>query len=83
MSQPPDAAPRDPQREPASPQAPERDPALNPALRSRRETTHDTTSSAPPVETASVQREEGRGWPVAWLVVAALSVAITLYLIFG
>lgn len=62
---------------------PGRNPALNPALKSRRETTHDTASSAAPVETTSVQREEGRAWPVVWLVVTVLSVVVTLYLIFG
>jgi hypothetical protein len=65
-----------------APQDP-RDPALNPSLRQRREETHDTAhSTLPPVESASVQRQEGKGWPAAWLIVTILCVAIGIYLIF-
>jgi hypothetical protein len=63
------------------PKAPDRDATLNPALKRRTETTHDTTSSAAPVDTASVQRQEGRAWPMIWLIVTLLCVAIALYLI--
>ena len=63
-----------------TPKASERDAPLNPALKSRRET-HDTTSSAPPVDTASVQRQEGRAWPMIWLIVTLLCVAIAIYLL--
>lgn len=57
---------------------------LNPALKQRTETSHNTeTSSRPPLETASVQREEGRAWPMIWLVVAIIGVVILLYLSFG
>jgi hypothetical protein len=56
---------------------------LNPALRKRTESTHDTTHHTPaPVESASVQREEGRPWPWIWLVVTIVSVIIAIYLIF-
>ena len=65
------------------PQQPARDAELNPALRQRREATHDTAhSTPPPVESASVQREEGKGWPIAWLVVTIVCVVIGAYLIF-
>ncbi len=57
---------------------------LNPALKSRMETTHDTgTSSKAPVETATVQREEGRAWPAIWLVVTIVGLLILIYLAFG
>ena len=56
---------------------------LNPALKKRTDTTHDTTvSSRPPSETASVQREEGRAWPMIWLVAAIVCVLIVIYLVF-
>ncbi|HET9068304.1 MAG TPA: hypothetical protein VFN28_06640 [Amaricoccus sp.] len=69
--------------DPSPDQAPAPDPALNPSLRQRREQTHDTTrSSLPPAESASVQREEGKGWPAAWLIVTIVCVVIGIYLIF-
>jgi len=56
---------------------------LNPDLKSVTNTSRETeTSSRPPVDTASVQREEGRGWPTVWLVVTAVCVLIGIYLIF-
>jgi hypothetical protein len=61
---------------------PERDPTLNPALKSRVETTYDTSeSSRAPADTASVQREEGRAWPIIWMAVAIIGVLILIYLI--
>lgn len=56
---------------------------LNPRLRTRTDTTHDTReSSRPPSETASVQREEGRAWPVIWLAVAVVGLLVALYILF-
>lgn len=64
------------------PQQPAHD-ELNPALRQSREQTHDTShSTLPPVDSTSVQREEGKGWPMAWLVVTIVCVLIGAYLIF-
>lgn len=63
------------------PKPSDRDAPLNPALKSRRETTHDTRSSAAPVDTVSVQRQEGRAWPMIWLIVTLVCVAIAIYLI--
>lgn len=61
-----------------------RERGLNPALKSRTETTHNTSRPSPaPLETASVQREEGRAWPMIWLVVTIIGVVILLYLAFG
>ena len=55
---------------------------LNPALKQRRDLTHDTSRPSPaPADTASVQRQEGRAWPIIWVVVTVLSVAITVYLL--
>ena len=64
-----------------TPNASDRNAPLNPALKSRKETTHDTTSSAAPVDTVSVKRQEGRAWPMIWLIVTLLCVAIAIYLI--
>ena len=56
---------------------------LNPALQKRTETAHDTTRRSPaPVDSTSVQREEGKPWPWIWLVVTLLSIIIAIYLIF-
>lgn len=61
-----------------------RDRGLNPALKSRTDTTHNTSRASPaPLETASVQREEGRAWPIIWLVATIVGVVILLYLAFG
>ena len=58
------------------------DAPLNPALKSRTETVYDTKSTTPtPFDTASAKEGEGEGWPVVWLVVTLLCVAIAIYLI--
>lgn len=55
---------------------------LNPALRRRTDETHDTTvSSAAPVDTASVQHEEGRAWPIIWVLVTLVCVAIAVWIL--
>jgi hypothetical protein len=65
------------------PKQPSREAELNPAMRQRREERYDTEhSTPPPVESASVQREEGKGWPTAWLIVTIIGVLIAIYLIF-
>ena len=57
---------------------------LNPDLQSRTDTSRDTdTPTRPPAESASVQREEGGGWPVAWLVVVVICVLAAIYIIVG
>ena len=59
------------------------DSPLNPALKSQVDRTYDTTGTSPaPIDTASAKEEEGEGWPVVWLVVTLVCVALTLYLIF-
>ena len=56
---------------------------LNPALKTRTDKTHDTTTSTPPpAESASVQRQEGRGWPMIWLVVTILCAVLALWILF-
>lgn len=63
---------------------PKPEPGLNPALKRRMETSHNTgISSKAPLEATTMQREEGRAWPMIWLVVAILGVVILLYLAFG
>jgi len=57
---------------------------LNPSLKSRTDTSRDTeTPTVPPVDSASVQRQEGQAWPMIWLITVLLCVAIAVYLIFG
>ena len=57
---------------------------LNPTLKSRTNTSHDTeTPTRPPVDSTSVQREEGRGWPFIWLIAALICVVIVIYLVLG
>lgn len=54
---------------------------LNPALKSTTETMHDTSHpSPPPIDTASAREGEGEGWPMAWLIVTVLGVAVAIYL---
>ncbi len=61
---------------------PPKDPGLNPGLKSRRDDTYDTQSSSPPpVETTSLQREEGRGWPIIWAVVVILCIVLAVYIL--
>ena len=56
------------------------DAPLNPALKSRTETVYETETSSPaPIDTASAKEGEGEGWPVIWLVVAIVCVALAIY----
>lgn len=56
---------------------------LNSALKSRTETTYDTRSTTPtPFDTASAKEGEGEGWPIIWLVVTVICVALAIYFIF-
>ena len=60
-----------------------REPGLNPSLRQRSEETHDTRHrTPPPADSTSVQREEGRHWPVVWAVATIAGIAIGVWLIF-
>lgn len=62
---------------------PEKDRNLNPNLKSVENTSRDSDRrTPPPADSASVQREEGRGWPVAWMVVVVVCVVIAVYLLF-
>jgi hypothetical protein len=55
---------------------------LNPKLKAVTNTSRDTeTPMRPPAESASVQYEEGRSWPMIWLVVTLICIAIGIYLI--
>lgn len=56
------------------------DAPLNPALKSGTETVYETKVSSPaPIETASARENEGEGWPVIWLVVTVVCVALAIY----
>lgn len=54
---------------------------LNPELRSRTDNTVDMTTSPAPVDTASAKEGQGEGWPIVWLVVFILCVAVAIYYI--
>ncbi len=54
---------------------------LNPALKSSTDTTYDTSTTPAPIDTASASEGEGEGWPVVWLVVTAVCVALAIYFI--
>lgn len=57
-----------------------RDAPLNPALKSETETVYPTRdSSRAPIDTTSAKEKEGEGWPVIWLVVTAVCVALAIY----
>lgn len=59
------------------------DAPLNPALKADHEGEYDTERTAAPLETVSVADHQHSSWPVIWLVVAGLCVALTVYLLFG
>lgn len=57
-----------------------RDIPLNPALKSEKETVYETKVSSPaPIVTTSASADDGRGWPLIWLVVTILGVALAIY----
>ena len=57
-----------------------RDAPLNPALKSETETVYPTKeSSRAPIDTTSAKENEGEGWPVAWLIVTLICVALGVY----
>jgi hypothetical protein len=65
-----------------TPNEPGLNPSLNPGLRSHLDDTHDTAhSSLPPAESASVQRAEGEGWPMVWMIAFGVSVAAAIYIL--
>lgn len=56
---------------------------LNPKLKSVENNSRDTeTPTPPPADSASVQHEEGRAWPMIWVVVTVICVVIGAYLLF-
>ena len=59
-----------------------REDGLNPSLKSRSEPTHDTDrSTPPPAESASIQHEEGRAWPIVWAVVVVAGALVGLWIL--
>jgi len=57
-----------------------RDAPLNPALKSETETVYPTKeSSLAPIDTTSAKEREGEGWPVIWLVVTLVCIALAIY----
>ena len=53
---------------------------LNPSLKSTRETVYPTEESTPaPLETTNAHAGQGEGWPVIWLIVTLVGVALALY----
>ena len=59
------------------------DAPLNPALKSRTETVYDTKHTTPtPFDSASAKEGEGEAWPIVWLVVTVIGVALAVYFVF-
>ena len=57
-----------------------RDAPLNPALKSETETVYPTKESSPaPIDTTSAKEREGEAWPVIWLVVTIVCIALAIY----
>jgi hypothetical protein len=57
-----------------------KDVPLNPALKSETETVYPTRESSPaPIDTTSAKENEGEGWPVIWLLVTAICVALAVF----
>ena len=56
------------------------DAPLNPALKSRTDQTYDTTNPTPaPLDTTGAKEGQGEGWPIIWLVVTVVCVALAIY----
>ena len=57
-----------------------KDVPLNPALKSETETVYETKVSSPaPIETTSAKENEGETWPIVWLLVTFLVLALAVY----
>lgn len=57
-----------------------KDAPLNPALKSGTETVYPTETSTPaPFDSASTKGRGGEGWPIIWLVVTVVGVALAIY----
>ena len=57
-----------------------RDIPLNPALKSETETVYPTKESSPaPFDTTSAKEREGEGWPIIWLVVTLVCIALAIF----
>ena len=56
---------------------------LNPALKADHEGQYDMERTAAPLETVSVANNQHSSWPMIWLIVFVLCVALTVYLLFG
>ena len=53
---------------------------LNPALKSEKDTVYETKVSSPaPIATTSASADDGKGWPVVWMVVTILGVLLAIY----
>ena len=53
---------------------------LNPALKSETETIYPTEESSPaPIDTTSAKENEGERWPVIWLVVTIVGIALAIW----
>ena len=53
---------------------------LNPALKSSTETVYPTRESTPaPLETTSAKENQGEGWPMLWLIVTIIGIALAIY----
>ena len=53
---------------------------LNPALKSRTDTTYDTDrSTPPPLSTTGAREGQGESWPVIWLVVTVICVILAIW----
>lgn len=57
------------------------DAPLNPALKSETEKTFDTSPTPAPLETTGAKEGQGEGWPIVWLIITLICVAIAIYLI--
>lgn len=59
---------------------PSADAPLNRALKSETESVYPTKERSPsPYESTSTKANEGRGWPIIWLVVTVVCVALAIY----
>lgn len=59
---------------------PSSDAPLNRALKSETETVYPTKERSPsPYESTSTKANQGEGWPMIWLVVTIVGIALAIY----
>lgn len=66
---------------PQQPDEPSSGAGLNPALKAERDTSHDVRRSPGPLETTGAHEGQGGVWPIVWLVVTVVGIALAVWFV--